>query len=210
MYEKSPLGLLIGLSAGWLLAGPGYPEAAHERDLGPPLAAAAELSPELSVTLPVQQPVAGLWPAAAFDGTQYLMVWEDVRAGRSTLYGARIAANGDTLDPHGFLILDAFQEPEASERYHPVVAFGGSDYLVIVAASDQIIGVRVSPSGEVLDPGGFVIATADEMSYVTRPAVVFDGEQYMVAWTQGDNQPSADRGVYWAGPRRTRAARPWI
>jgi hypothetical protein len=44
-------------------------------------------------------------PRVAFDGTNYLVAWEDERSGSQDIYGARVTRGGVVLDPAGFLIL---------------------------------------------------------------------------------------------------------
>jgi hypothetical protein len=142
-----------------------------------------EPAPGVVEPIPAYAPVQGGVPAAAFDGTQYLVVWDDHRLRRSTLYGGRVSADGTALDPYGFEILDVLPETENIDEYGPAVAFDGENFLVItVAAGRSIYGVRVSPAGEVLDPGGFLIA--DTQVLVTPPSIVFDGERYLVVWGQ--------------------------
>jgi hypothetical protein len=126
--------------------------------------------------MPVPRPSPGRWPVAAFDGNQYLVVWNDYRALRPILYGGRITADGTELDPFGFPILDI---PSAG-GYQPSVAFDGINFLIVTGVGAQILGVRVSPAGEVLDPGGIIVAENGG-----APSLAFDGEQYLVAWSNG-------------------------
>ena len=53
-------------------------------------------------------------PAVAFDGTNYLVVWEDSRA--PFLYGARVTPRGTMLDGSGFVISSACARPVESRR----------------------------------------------------------------------------------------------
>jgi hypothetical protein len=142
---------------------------------------------------PVHRPVQGAWPAAAFGGTQYLVVWEDHRLRRPILYGGRVTADGTALDPFGIRLLDLIPEPvdgyEYYGGYQPSVAFDGENFLVVAEVGGRLAGVRVSPAGEVLDPDGFLIAAPELAS---RPSLGFDGEQYVVAWSE------------WAGVFRAR------
>jgi MYXO-CTERM domain-containing protein len=196
MYEQSLPRLWAGLLPGLLLAGAGCGPDGEPARLGTAraLAEAAAVSSEISVAAPEQQPVPGRAPAAAFGGTQYLAVWEDLRAVRSILYGGRVAADGSALDPFGFPILDAAPAAPSSNAYQSAVASDGTDFLVVTRVAGQIHGVRVSAAGAVLDPGGFAISAAT--GPVSRPALTFDGAQYMVVWSQETTPPSLDNGIY--------------
>ena len=44
-------------------------------------------------------------PRLAFDGTQYLVTWEDSRNGNFDIYAARISTAGKVLDPQGFAVV---------------------------------------------------------------------------------------------------------
>lgn len=142
--------------------------------------------------VPVHQPVPGRWPAAAFAGGQYLVVWEDHRVGRPILYGGRVAADGSSLDGFGFPILDL----NSKRDYQPSVASDGTQFLVVTARTGEILGVRVSATGEVLDLDPIVIASPEILAW--PPSLMFDGEQYVVAWSEGTSPPGPDNGIRWA------------
>jgi len=122
-------------------------------------------------------------PASAFDGTNYLTVWEDCRndPDRSDIYGARVSQSGAVLDPSGLAISRA-----ADRQRYPALAFGNGDHLV--AWEDyrsnpnypRIYGARVSQAGTVLDPSGILIQSA--AMYLSSPAVSHDGTNYLVVW----------------------------
>lgn len=98
-------------------------------------------------------------PMVAFDGTNFLVVWEDFRNNRNyDVYGARVTEAGVVLDPNGFPIMAKVDTNHA----RPVVAFANGNYFV--AWNDarhypaySIYGTRVTPAGLVLDPNGILI-----------------------------------------------------
>jgi hypothetical protein len=145
------------------------------------------------VNVPV--PVGQGSPAVAFDGTNYLVVWQDSRNGLSDIYGARIDQAGNSLDPDGIAICTA-----TSGQDLPSVAFNGTYFLVVwqdqrSATPDlDIYGARVNLSGVVLDPGGIAISTQD-MSNEWYPAVASDGSNFLVVWR---DQRSGSGDIYGA------------
>src|SRR5881296_3403236 len=126
-------------------------------------------------------------PSIVANGNGYFVVWADKRTYSSTeydIYGARVSATGEVLDPTGIPICT-----NPGRQTSPRVAFDGERYLVVweddrestsVFQLDQVYGARVSTAGAVLDPNGFKITT----NRVTRlgPAVASDGHGFLVAW----------------------------
>jgi MYXO-CTERM domain-containing protein len=195
-YEQRLFGALGGLLPGLLLAAAGCShedEADRTGSAHVPVGAAA-VSAEIPVAGAAQAAVPGRWPAAAFDGSQYLVVWEDLRTGRPIIYGARVATDGSSLDPAGFPILDAVSTSPSLREYQPAVAAGGGVFLVVTEVDGALLGVRVSAAGEVLDAGGFALALPD--SRPRRPSLIFDGEQFLVAWSQRRDTPDPNDGIY--------------
>ncbi|MEO0096439.1 MAG: FlgD immunoglobulin-like domain containing protein, partial [candidate division WOR-3 bacterium] len=126
------------------------------------------------------------FPSVAFDGTNYLVVWNDRRSGSNfDIYGTRVTPDGVVLDPSGILISTA-----RNDQFSPSVAFDGTNYLVVWndrrSGSDfDIYGTRVTTNGVVLDPSGIPISTA----YYTQnfPSIAFDGVNYLVVWEDDRN-----------------------
>lgn len=137
-------------------------------------------------------------PVAAFDGTNHLLVWAEERHSSSPpqfdLYGARVSAAGQVLDPAGFVISAA-----ARDQWAPAVTFDGTNYLVVwedqrtASVRSEIYAARVSRSGVVLDPAGLRIRSGFP-GYYYSPAVASDGTSSLIVWADG-NSNSDIRGV---------------
>jgi len=125
------------------------------------------------------------YAAVAFDGTDFLVVWEDSRGGSAeNIYGARVSQSGIVLDPDGIAISTA-----ASMQESPAVGFDGTNFLVVWDdrrnSGIDIYGARVSQSGIVLDPDGIVISSATGCQW--HPTVAFDGTSFLVVWSDFRN-----------------------
>lgn len=144
-------------------------------------------------------------PAAGFDGTNYLVVWEDNRtaADSSTdLWGARVSAQGQVLDPAGIAI-----STEKKEQRRPAVAGGDGGWAVAwedyrdgepvqtcnrffcitCYVAGDIFGTLVQADGGVVSPSGMPISDAGAAQ--VEPAVSFDGQNYFIAWGDDRNSP---------------------
>lgn len=124
-------------------------------------------------------------PAVAFDGTNYLVVWQDRRPGVSfDIYAARVSEAGAVLDPLGIPISKA-----VGNQWAPAVAFDGTNFVVAwqddrsTSTGPNVYGGRVSPAGILLDPGGIPISTAPGAQLM--PAVARAGASSLVVWTEG-------------------------
>jgi hypothetical protein len=136
------------------------------------------------------------FPAAASDGTNYLVVWSDMRDFMNTgsdIYGAIVSPNGVVSPPNGFLISQASNNPAApNNQEFPAVAFDGTNYLVVwldyrnEPGRYDIYGARVSTNGTVLDHDGIQISIETrgyEVPYTfNSPGVAFDGINFFVTW----------------------------
>ncbi len=101
-------------------------------------------------------------PAVAWNGSSYLVVWDDWRNqpdGYVDVYGARVTAEGAVLDPNGILIADG-----PGYQGSAAVASRGDRFLVAWSGGGDVLGARVAGDGTVLDPGGFVISADPDHS----------------------------------------------
>ncbi len=125
------------------------------------------------------------YPGGAAGSEGYLVVWQDLRRGVADICAARVGSSGAVLDPAGFVVSAA-----PYGQFRPAAAFDGINYLVVWtdgrgSTGYDIYAARVSPAGVVLDSGGIPVSTADDQQHY--PAVVFDGSNYLVAWTDWRN-----------------------
>jgi len=127
-------------------------------------------------------------PGVTFDGTNYLVVFQN----SGQIIGLRVSPAGDVLDSLGIPI-----STTGASNFSPAVAFDGTNALVVWRKFDnlllgEIYGARVTPLGSAL--GEFVVrSSAAEQQ---DPALVFGGENYLVAWSDE-----------FSGTRSIRAAR---
>jgi hypothetical protein len=98
------------------------------------------------------------------------------------IYGARVTSAGAVNDPAGIPISRA-----ASAQIAPAVASAGPDALVVwqdarnLASDIDIYGAIVQGDGKVSNPAGIPISTASGPQF--GPSVAFNGNRYLVAWS---------------------------
>ena len=136
------------------------------------------------------------WPAMAFDGANYLVVWQDSRCyPQHDVFCARIDSQGTVLDPAGIHVATVtFDHLQSYCNGTPAVACNGSEYLVVYqdrrySSETDIYGTRITTSGVILDPKGIAISTAP--GYQQHPCVVSNGSDFLVVW-QDDRSGIAD------------------
>jgi len=115
--------------------------------------------------------------AVAFDGANFLVVWEDARGNSAMdIYGARVSPGGAVLDPGGFPV-SISQE----NQFNPAVAFRSPNFLVVWDDwRGSTRGTRVTRAGVVLDPDGIAISTLS--SSLCNPRIATDGTNFLVVW----------------------------
>jgi hypothetical protein len=157
----------------------------------------AEVSVDAAVTSPTG--ASQQHPALAFDGTNFLVVWDDNRDGAdSDIWGTRLSTAGAILDPIGIKIAAT-----AGIQANPTVAFNGSTYLVawedfkVTDGTEADIGAaRVSTAGAVTQLGRVAQTGTSE----THPALAArpDGNALLVWNAAGTIAASAFSGAFGA------------
>jgi len=124
-----------------------------------------------------------------FDGSNYLVAWQDKSSFVDDIYGARVTPSGTVLDPTGIAISTANEDQRL-----PKVAAGGGNFMVTWqderddGVRPDIYGARVTPAGVLLDPNGIEMSLTSNKQ--TKPSAAFDGSNYLVAWE--DNRQISD------------------
>jgi large repetitive protein len=127
-------------------------------------------------------------PAVGFDGTNYLVVWQDKRNAKSwDIYGAGLTQSGDLIDwgqqQNPFQITDT----QGFDRLKPVVAWNGNYYWIAwTNIQDKMIsylsGRRISPEGSVLDLSDIVFQS--DGSNKAYPDIAPAGSDFLLIWEQ--------------------------
>lgn len=131
-------------------------------------------------------------PVIAFDGVNYLLVWQDDRNPfwNAEIYGTRVNAAGQILDSVGIEI-----SQHGANQTQPAVVFDGTNYVVVwrddrADTEGDIYGTRVSPAGQVLDATGVAVATASGSQ--TAPAIAsMGGSTAFVVWSDARDPAAA-------------------
>ncbi|HWN66377.1 MAG TPA: hypothetical protein VNM90_01995, partial [Haliangium sp.] len=132
-----------------------------------------------------------LVPDVAFDGSNYLVVWQDARTGfGNDVYGAFVGTDGTVRQTNGFPISSAVNAQET-----PRVAFDGTSGRYLVVWSDARSGISFDVYGNRIDDepimvqlldgnataGGLVLSAGANAELT--PAVAAGPGLFLVAWT---------------------------
>jgi MYXO-CTERM domain-containing protein len=129
-------------------------------------------------------------PAVAWNGSHYLVVWEDDRNGPDAdLYGVRIAADGTVVDQMAIPISTA-----PSAQTHPNVVSDGTKFFVVwddyrAGSQTDIYGTFVDAAGVVSSPGGILVESSTINEW--EPVAAAGGGRFFVAWKNGSNDVEA-------------------
>jgi len=136
-------------------------------------------------------------PDVAFDGTNFLVVWQHTVSGNSwDIFAARVSLAGTLLDPTPIVVSNA---PNA--QIAPAVAFSDGVFLVVWqdarsggSTYEFVFGARIATDGTVLDPNGLLICQAPNSR--AWPDVAGGDDDFLVVWADG--RTSSDPRIYGA------------
>lgn len=129
-----------------------------------------------------------IFPSIASDGENFFVVWQDNRSGkRWEIYGARVTAEGQVLEPNGILIATG---KSSNDQVSPTLCFDGENYLVAwqgkrTAKIWNVYFKRISKDGEILDNKPIPIDPS--LKNQVSPSVAFNGENFFVVWQDKRN-----------------------
>ena len=133
-------------------------------------------------------------PDVAWDGTNFLAVWQDYRNYYSTsydIYGARISSAGAVLDKLGIAVSVA-----GGNQEWPRVASGGVGSLVLwqdrrnTKYNSDVFGTLVSSGGVVKSPLGMAVAASTQQELAPDLAAGTGG-RYLAAYSRFDPKTPA-------------------
>lgn len=123
-------------------------------------------------------------PAVAWNGTNFLVVWEEANNGTTTsqVWGKRVSRMGRVLDASPIAIVPGND---------PAVAASGTDFLVVssfevIHEIRNIYGARVANDGSVIDSTPFVLG----FNFAERPDVTGTSSGWVAGWERAPTHDS--------------------
>ena len=129
------------------------------------------------------------YPAIAYDGTNYLVVW--VKHEPNDYLSGYIA--GQLISPSGSLVGSEFQI--TSDPRTPALAYDGTNYLVVW---ENIFGFNHNIYGQLVSQTGSLVGSEFQINTDCQPftmdfAIAYDGTNYLVVWLNRIHQ------IEWCG-----------
>lgn len=140
-------------------------------------------------------------PAVAWDGTQYVIIWEDARLAATNgtdLYVARIGSDGTLMDPNGIGLLEnsvlGGNQTQPQIVWNPTAAAHAVVWQSAHLGSPEIFFARFLPGTGSTIPSAGVLVTDGGTDAESRPSVSFTPNQYLITFqTIFDGVPGVSR-----------------
>jgi hypothetical protein len=157
------------------------------------------LDPTVSSPTPIG---GGYNPSIAFDGTNYLVVWQQGTNSAGEVYGARVSGSGAFLSGP-FLISSG-----VGAETHPDVAWNGSRFLVVweLQHTDAsplndygVFGQFINSNGGTIGSNFLVYdpRSSGQRFDERHPRVASNGVNFMVVWEDNTNYATLGLDIYW-------------
>ncbi len=134
-------------------------------------------------------------PTIAFDGTNFLVGWQERVGTDFGIFGQRVSAAGSTVG--GVITISNARDDQNT----PAVTFGGAQFLAgwsddryrDFGSATDVFAARVTASGTVRDPDGILLST-DGIANQQNTAVAFNGTHYLAVWS--DSRAATSRDIW--------------
>jgi hypothetical protein len=124
-------------------------------------------------------------PSVAFDGVNYIVVWQGYQKGVWNIYFSRVSKSGEVLEEKPFRI-----DPSTDNQVYPAVAFDGQGSFIVWqdfrgGKLSDIYGAKITPRGEFPDLKvvRFRITYGDQFgSDQWNPTISWNDSHHFVVW----------------------------
>lgn len=129
------------------------------------------------------------YPSVAFNGANYLVVWEDDRNDTSDIYGTLMTPGGIILDTSGYVISSA-----VSYQRSPIIVSDETKYFATwtdyrnlsSGRAPDVYGSRLDYDGNLLDTAGIAVSIDSIGNEQLFPSIADDGTNFLIVWQEGD------------------------
>lgn len=126
-----------------------------------------------------------LYPKVTFDGSNFVVAWQDYRSGRDwDVFAARVSPDGKVLDPDGFPVADG-----PGNQVHPNLASDGKQTFLVWSdlrpnpsgPERYVLAGTFLQDGKVAKPHGTVLSEFGKNGSLLGAIVRWEGEGYLIA-----------------------------
>lgn len=121
------------------------------------------------------------YPSVAFNGTNYLVVWQDGRNGNQDIYSTLVSPGGELIETNATAVATV-----SNDQRLPTVSTLNGDFLIAWqdgrngTSNQDVFAARVKGDGLLVETNGFIIS--DAANSQSAPVVTTVGTNYLVAW----------------------------
>jgi len=132
----------------------------------------------------------------ATDGTNFFVIWRDDRFAYNEIYGTRVSAAGQVLDPNGILLLGV--NTNYTQQGSTALCFDGVNYIAAYHTrrngfNESIAASRISPGGTLLTPNPIIVSNDASLQPAIAPLA--NGVSQVV-WTDSNLSTEVTSGLF--------------